>query len=92
VFAASDLIALGAMKRLRQAGIGVPDQVSVVGFDDIPAASYFSPALTTVRQDTRRAATILVRNLIAMINGQPVKSRLLPMSLAIRGSCGGRQP
>lgn len=90
VFAASDLIALGAMKRLRQAGIRVPDQVSVVGFDDIPAASYFSPALTTVRQDTRRAATVLVKNLIAMINGEPVESRLLPISLAVRGSCGGR--
>jgi DNA-binding LacI/PurR family transcriptional regulator len=92
VFAASDLIALGAMKRLRQAGVQVPDQVSVVGFDDIPAASYFSPALTTVRQDTRRAAQALVENLIAMINGEPVRSRLLPMSLAIRGSCGGRRP
>ena len=91
VFAASDLIALGAMKRLRQADIRVPEQVSVVGFDDIPAASYFSPALTTVRQDTRRAARILVSNLIAMINGESVQSHLLPMSLAIRGSCGGRQ-
>jgi DNA-binding LacI/PurR family transcriptional regulator len=91
VFAASDLIALGAMKRLRQADISVPEQVSVVGFDDIPAASYFSPTLTTVRQDTRRAARVLVSNLIAMINGEPVKSHLLPMSLAIRGSCGGRQ-
>jgi len=91
VFAASDLIALGAMKRLRQAGIRVPEQVSVVGFDDIPAASYFSPTLTTVRQDTRRAARILVSNLIAMINGESVESCLLPMSLAIRGSCGGRQ-
>jgi len=91
VFAASDLIALGAMKRLRQADIRIPEQVSVVGFDDIPAASYFSPTLTTVRQDTRRAARILVSNLIAMINGEPVESHLLPMSLAIRGSCGGRE-
>ena len=90
VFAASDLIAIGAMKRLHKAGIGIPDQVSVVGFDDIPAASYFTPALTTVRQDTRRAARALVKNLLAMIEGEPGRSRQLPMSLAIRGSCGGR--
>jgi DNA-binding LacI/PurR family transcriptional regulator len=90
VFAASDLIAIGAMKRLHTAGIGIPDQVSVVGFDDIPAASYFTPALTTVRQDTRKAARALVKNLLAMIDGEPGKSRQLPMSLAIRGSCGGR--
>jgi DNA-binding LacI/PurR family transcriptional regulator len=92
VFAASDLIAIGAMKCLREAGIRIPAEVSVVGFDDIPAASYFIPSLTTVRQDTRLAARILVKNLLAMIDGKPVKSRLLPMTLAVRGSCGGRQP
>jgi DNA-binding LacI/PurR family transcriptional regulator len=91
VFAASDLIAIGAMKRMRKAGIGIPDDVSVVGFDDIPAATYFTPALTTVRQDTRKAAKALVKNLLAMIDGQPGKSRLLPMTLVIRGSCGGRE-
>lgn len=90
VFAASDLIAIGAMKCLRKSGIEVPRQVSIVGFDDIPAASYSSPSLTTVRQDTRVAAKIMVKKLISMINGKPVKTRLLPMSLAVRGSCGGR--
>ncbi|MGD2128338.1 MAG: LacI family DNA-binding transcriptional regulator [Lysobacterales bacterium] len=92
VFAASDLIALGAMKRLRKAGISVPDDVSVVGFDDIPAATYASPSLTTVRQDTRLAARILVESVLDMIDSRPVESRLLPMSLAVRGSCGGRKP
>ena len=91
VVAASDLIAIGAMKCLRQAGIAIPGDVSVVGFDDIPAASYFTPSLTTVRQDTREAARILVKNLLAMIEGEEVQSRLLPMKLAIRGSCGGRE-
>jgi len=90
VFAASDLIAIGAMKCLRRAGIEMPRQVSVVGFDDIPAAAYSAPSLTTVRQDTRVAAKVLVENLISIINGEPVKPRLLPMSLVIRGSCGGR--
>lgn len=91
VFAASDLIAIGAMKRMRKAGIDVPRDVSVVGFDDIPAATYFTPALTTVRQDTRKAAKALVKNLLAMINGEPGKSRQLPMTLAVRGSCGARE-
>jgi len=90
VFAASDLIAIGAMKCMRKAGIEMPQQVSVVGFDDIPAAAYSGPSLTTVRQDTRVAAKVLVENLIAMINGEKVESCLLPMSLVIRGSCGGR--
>lgn len=92
VFAASDLIAIGAMKCLRRAGVRVPGEVSVVGFDDLPAASYCSPSLTTIRQDTRLAAKTLVNNLLCMINSEPVKSRLLPLSLAIRGSCGGRNP
>lgn len=91
VFAASDLIAIGAMKCMRKAGMDVPRDVSVVGFDDIPAATYFTPALTTVRQDTRKAAKALVKNLLAMINGEPGKSRQLPMTLAVRGSCGGRE-
>ncbi len=91
VFAASDLIAIGVMKSLREAGIRIPGEVSVVGFDDIPVASYATPSLTTVRQDTRLAARALVKNLLAMIEGEPVKPRLLPMTLAVRDSCGGRQ-
>jgi DNA-binding LacI/PurR family transcriptional regulator len=92
VFAASDLIAFGALKCLRKAGIQVPQDVSVVGFDDIPAASYFSPSLTTIRQDTRLAAETLVNNLLSMINGEAVGSTLLPPLLKVRGSCGGRKP
>lgn len=92
VFAATDLIAFGVMKCLRKAGVRVPDEVSVVGFDNLPAASYFSPSLTTVKQDTRLAAETLVGNLIHMIHGQPVDTELLPVSLAVRGSCGGRKP
>jgi DNA-binding LacI/PurR family transcriptional regulator len=92
IFAVTDLIAFGALKCLRKSGIRVPVDVSVVGFDDLPAASYFSPSLTTVRQDTQLAAKALVTNLISMINGKPVKSQLLPLSLEVRGSCGGRKP
>jgi len=92
VLAASDLIAIGAMKSLSNNGFRIPDDISVVGFDDIPAASYFSPALTTVRQDTKMAAKALVSNLLQMIDGKKVSSSLLPMSLMVRGSSGGRRP
>jgi DNA-binding LacI/PurR family transcriptional regulator len=90
IIAASDLIAIGAMKCLRKNDFLVPADVSVIGFDDIPAASYFSPSLTTIKQDTKQAAAILVGNLLKMIEGKDVQSQLLPMSLVVRGSCGGR--
>lgn len=90
VLGASDLIAIGAMKRMRKAGLSIPEDVAVAGFDDIPAASYFTPSLTTMRQDTRAAAGALVDNLLAMIDGHPGQSQLLPMELVVRGSCGGR--
>ena len=61
VFAVSDLLAIGAMHALSDAGRRVPDQVSVVGFDDIPMASFASPALTTVLQDTKLAGEVLVQ-------------------------------
>ena len=92
IFAASDLIAIGAIRCLRKAGYKVPDDVSVVGFDDIHAARYLSPGLTTVRQDTTQAADILVDKLLRMISGEAVESRLLSPSLVVRGSCGGKKP
>jgi len=91
IFAVTDLIAFGALKCLRKSGIKVPDDVSVIGFDDLPAASYVSPSLSTIRQDTRLAAEALVKNLICMINGEQVKPQPLPLSLEVRGSCGGRK-
>ncbi len=91
VFAASDLIAFGAIKCLRRAGLRVPEDVSVVGFDDTPAASFFSPSLTSVRQDTRQAAEVLVGNVLAMIDGEEVSSPLLPLSLVVRRSCGSNE-
>jgi DNA-binding LacI/PurR family transcriptional regulator len=90
LFAASDLIAFGAMKCLKRNGIDIPGQVSVVGFDDLPASNYFSPALTTVRQDTRQASEAMLDNLLKMITGETVSSPLVPISLVVRESCGGR--
>jgi DNA-binding LacI/PurR family transcriptional regulator len=91
IFAASDLIAIGAIKRLRAEGLKIPADVSVIGFDNIPAASYFNPSLTTVHQDTIAAGEQLVNQLVGMIKGEQRESKLLQPTLVIRGSCGGVQ-
>ncbi|MEZ5544793.1 MAG: LacI family DNA-binding transcriptional regulator [Lysobacteraceae bacterium] len=88
VFAASDLLAIGAMHALGRAGIVVPDQIAIAGFDDIPMARFTTPALTTVQQDTRRAGEILVERLLQRIRGESAASEMLPAKVIIRHSCG----
>jgi DNA-binding LacI/PurR family transcriptional regulator len=90
VFAASDLIAIGAIHALHDAGIDVPGQVSVVGFDDVPMATYANPALTTVLQDTKRAGEILVERVLQQIRGEPAESAMLPAQVIVRRSCGAK--
>lgn len=86
IFAASDLIAIGAIGALSEQGIDVPFEVAVAGYDDIPMASFVNPPLTTVQQDTRRAGELLVDSLIRLIHNESVESRMLPMKLVIRRS------
>jgi DNA-binding LacI/PurR family transcriptional regulator len=86
VFAASDLIAIGAMGALAARGIKVPEQVAVAGFDDIPMARFLNPPLTTVLQDTKLAGETLVDNLLRLIRNEPVETRLLPVKLVVRRS------
>jgi DNA-binding LacI/PurR family transcriptional regulator len=88
IFTASDLIAMGAISALRERGRTVPGDVAVIGFDDIAAAAHFIPPLTTVQQDTHRAAEMLVDNLLRMTAGEPVESALIQPNLVVRGSCG----
>ena len=71
LFAGSDLIAIGALRALAEAGLAVPDDVAVVGFDDISTASVTTPPLTTLMQDTRNAGALLVDTLIAQIENTP---------------------
>ncbi len=90
VFAASDVAAIGAMHALQHLGRSIPEDVAIVGFDDIPAARLSSPALTTVRQDARCAGETLVEMLIGAVEGGAAASRLLPVSLVVReSSCRG---
>ena len=91
IFAASDLIAMGAISAMRERGRTVPGDVAVIGFDDIAAAAHFIPPLTTVQQDTHRAAGMLVDNLVKMTAGEPVESALIEPKLVVRDSCGGSE-
>ncbi|MDE2304425.1 MAG: substrate-binding domain-containing protein [Gammaproteobacteria bacterium] len=91
ILGASDLIALGAMRALKEHSIEVPTEVSVAGFDDLPAASLASPALTTVMQDTRAAGVELVDTLLRLIRGEPATDRMLPVQLVVRESCGAAE-
>jgi DNA-binding LacI/PurR family transcriptional regulator len=86
--AASDLIALSAMAVLADAGLRVPEDVRVVGFDDIPAAGLANPPLTTVTQDSPAAGRRLVDLLLQQIRGEPVQSQVLPTRLVVRRSSG----
>ncbi|MEV6170692.1 LacI family DNA-binding transcriptional regulator [Streptomyces sp. NPDC051954] len=92
VFAANDDMAIGALRAFAEAGLSVPGDVSVVGYDDIPAAPYLSPPLTTVRQDFTAVADHAVDTLIAMIEGtsRPDRHAALAVELAVRSSTAPR--
>lgn len=88
IFAASDLIAIGAMRVLAQMGKRVPQDVAVIGFDDIPAASLTSPPLTTVSQDLKAAGELLIETLLAGIEDRSTPNRVIPARLVVRASTG----
>lgn len=90
VFAANDLSGFGAMAVLQQAGLRIPEDISVVGFDDIPAAAQWHPALTTVRQPVEELGGATVQTLLALISGlhAPTPQLILPTELVVRGSTG----
>ena len=89
VFAASDVVALGAIGALRGAGLRVPDDVSIVGFDDVPLAAYFDPPLTSIRVPAYDLGLAAGHALLDRIAGREVPSRtLLPTELIVRASTG----
>ncbi len=95
VFVANDHMAVGVLGALQEAGIRVPEDVALAGFDDIKMARYLTPPLTTVNVDTmamgRRAVQLLVDPERA---AGPVEGRheVLPTTLVVRGSCGANRP
>ena len=94
VFAQNDLSATGVLLALREAGIRVPEDVAVVGFDDVPLASYSDPALTTVHQPLREMGDAAARMLLAHFKGVPLPTAaaVLPTHLVVRDSTRPRTP
>jgi LacI family transcriptional regulator len=90
VFAASDLIAIGAMDAVKDAGLRIPEDIAFVGFDDHPQLKHTGPALTTIRQPVRRMGIRLVETLLDVIeNGMPMaRSIIMETQLIVRDSCG----
>lgn len=88
VLAYNDVLAIGLMKGLRRLGVRVPDEVSVVGYDNVVLAEVFEPELTTVAAPLRAQGDMAVRNLVAMVggarpSGEPV---VMPVKLVVRAS------
>jgi LacI family transcriptional regulator len=93
IFAANDLTAIGAIQALQEADVRVPEDVSVVGFDDLPNAIQSKPQLTTIRQPIQHKGAMATNLLLDLIEGVVDGPRqvLLPTQLVIRQSCGAGQ-
>jgi LacI family transcriptional regulator len=93
LFSASDAMASGALRALHEANIRVPEDVAVVGFDDIPFAAHTDPPLTTIHQPIQRIGSMAAETLVEIIE-QPVtqpRQVILPTELVVRSSCGCKQ-
>ena len=90
VFVASDTMAVGALRALRNANLRVPQDIALVGFDDMPFAAHTDPPLTTIRQPVHRAGAIAAEELIDLIATPRSEPRqiILPTELVVRESCG----
>lgn len=86
VFCYNDMIAVGALLACRALGIAVPEQISLVGFDDIELAQFVTPPLTTVHQPKLRLGQLAVEMLLDLLAGRPVRDIVLPTELWERGS------
>lgn len=87
VFVANDQMALGLLRSLHEAGRDIPGDISVVGFDDIPESAYFTPPLTTVRQDFAEAGRRCLRLLVGLIeNSEPGANVMVAPELVVRSS------
>lgn len=92
VFVASDVVALGVMRRLQALGVRIPEDIALVGFDDIPISRYLDPALTTMRLPAYGLGWGAAELITRLITHVPVENQqvLLETELIVRQSCGGR--
>jgi DNA-binding LacI/PurR family transcriptional regulator len=91
LFICSDVMSIAAMEIVRRRGYTVPDDIAIVGYDDIQLAAHCSPRLTTIRQPIHDGGALLVRKLFDLIEGVPTDPVKLPIELVVRDSCGERQ-
>ncbi len=91
IFAANDQMAYGARLALYRHGIRVPDDISLIGFDDQPASAYTTPPLTTVRQPTHAIGQAAAQAILRLLNGQPPALPALSTELIIRESAARRR-
>jgi DNA-binding LacI/PurR family transcriptional regulator len=89
IVAASDMIALGAVRSLLHHGKTVPGDVSVIGFDNVPFSRYSRPALSTIAQDTMKAGRVMVSKLLDSAGPRAGRSERIPTDLIVRETCGG---
>lgn len=94
LIAGGDLIALGAVDAARACGLSVPDDLSVVGFDDLPQAAQMFPGLTTVRQPLHDMGKLAARMLLSLIDGRPLlmENMQMPTELVVRGTTAPPSP
>jgi DNA-binding LacI/PurR family transcriptional regulator len=89
VFTGDDDAAIGVLKSLNEHGIRIPEEVAVVGFDDLGFAPFLNPPLTTVRAPTERVGQIATERLFALLQNQLAEGVLiLPTEIVFRRSCG----
>jgi LacI family transcriptional regulator/LacI family repressor for deo operon, udp, cdd, tsx, nupC, and nupG len=86
VFCYNDVIAIGLLMACRQQSIAVPDQLSVVGFDNIEPALYVAPPLTTVAQPRLKLGQLAMEMTLELLDGQEVQDQILPCELVKRQS------
>jgi LacI family repressor for deo operon, udp, cdd, tsx, nupC, and nupG len=93
IFAHNDKMGIGAIQALREAGIQIPQEVSIIGIDDTPISAYTDPSLTTVRQDMARIGAEAVRMLVQLIDNpeQPPEMVIIPVELVQRNSTSHAQ-
>ena len=88
VFAGNDIIAIGCMSAIWKNGLNIPEDVAIVGFDDIPFAAYLTPPLTTVKLDGQKQGELAANILLDLVEGNtpPQNTALLESPLIIRDS------
>jgi len=91
-FCYNDMFAVGALLVCRQLEIAVPDQFSIVGFDDVELAQYVTPPLTTVHQPKLRLGQLAVEMLLKLMQNEPVENLIVPVHLVVRSSSGPLSP